>query len=129
MSGDQKKSNEDLVQELITAFANLKQKLEDPTYIQLNTSIDQLIENQKEMKEDISELKRMLLNPFDGAIVEIQKNTTHRKENEDKEQQYEEILEEHKALVRWKSNFTRVGLAIITSLGAILTWLLTEIIN
>jgi UDP-N-acetylglucosamine 2-epimerase len=129
MSGDQKKSNEDLVQELITAFANLKQKLEDPTYIQLNTSIDQLIENQKEMKEDISELKRMFLNPFDGAIVEIQKNTAHRKENEDKEQQYDEILEEHKALVRWKSNFTRVGLAIITSLGAILTWLLTEIIK
>jgi len=129
MSEDQKKSNEDLVQELITAFANLKQKLEDPTYIQLNTSIDQLIENQKEMKEDMSDLKKMLLNPFDGAFVQIQKNTDYRKDHEDKEEQYDELLEEHKALVRWKSNFTRVGLAIITSLGAILTWLLTEIIN
>ena len=48
---------------------------------------------------------------------------------EDKEEQYEEILEEHKALVRWKSNFTRIGLAVITSLGAILTWLLSEFIN
>ena len=129
MSDSQKKSNEDLVQELITAFANLKQKLEDPTYIQLNTSIDQLIENQKEMKEDLSELKKMLLNPFDGAFVEIQKNTAYRKDHEEKEEQYDEILEEHKALVRWKSNFSRIGLAIVTSLGAILTWLLTEIIN
>ena len=129
MSEDQKKSNEDLVNELITAFANLKQKLEDPAYIQLNTSVDQLIQNQKEMKEDLSELKRMLLNPFDGAIVEIQKNTAYRKDHEDKEEQYEEILEEHKALVRWKSNFTRMGLAVITSLGAILTWLLSEFIN
>lgn len=129
MSDSQKKSNEDLVQELITAFANLKQKLEDPTYIQLNTSIDQLIENQREMKEDLSELKKMLLNPFDGAFVEIQKNTAYRKDHEEKEEQYDEILEEHKALVRWKSNFSRIGLAIVTSLGAILTWLLTEIIN
>ena len=129
MSGSQKKSNEDLVQELITAFANLKQKLEDPTYIQLNTSIDQLIENQKEMKEDISELKKMLLNPFDGAFVEIQKNRSHREEHEEKEEQYDEILEEHKALVRWKSNITRIGLAVITSLGAILTWLLTEFVK
>jgi len=129
MSDSQKKSNEDLVQELITAFANLKQKLEDPTYIQLTTSIDQLIENQKEMKEDLSELKKMLLNPFDGAFVEIQKNTSHRKENEEKEEQYDEILEEHKALVRWKSNFTRLGLAIVTSLGAILTWLLSEFLT
>jgi len=129
MSDSQKKSNEDLVQELITAFANLKQKLEDPTYIHLNTSIDQLIENQKEMKEDISELKKMLLSPFDGIVVEIQKNTSHRKENEEKEEQYDEILEEHKALVRWKSNFTRLGLAIVTSLGAILTWLLSEFLT
>jgi len=129
MSEDQKKSNEDLVQELIAAFANLRQKLEDPTYLQMSSSIDQLTENQKEIKEDMSELKKMLLNPFDGAFVQIQKNTDYRKDHEDKEEQYDEILEEHKALVRWKSNFTRVGLAIITSLGAILTWLLTEIIN
>ena len=129
MSEDQKKSNEDLVNELITAFANLRQKLEDPTYLQLSSSVEQLIQNQKEMKEDLSDLKKMLLNPFDGAIVEIQKNTSYRKDHEEKEGQYEEILEEHKALVRWKSNFTRVGLAVITSLGAILTWLLSEFLS
>jgi hypothetical protein len=128
MSEDQKKSNEDLVNELISAFANLRKKLEDPTYIQLNTSIEHLMQNQKEMKEDLSEMKKMLLNPFNGAFVEIQKNTAYRKENEDKEEHYDEILEEHKALVRWRSSFTRLGLAVITSLGAILTWLLSEFI-
>lgn len=129
MNEETKKSNEELVQDLISAFASLRQKLEDPTYIQMENSINQLIENQKEMKEDLSDIKKMLLNPFDGAFVQIQKNTEYRKDHEEKEEQYEEILEEHKALVRWRSNFTRVGLAAATSLGAILTWLLTEIIN
>jgi len=127
--GDNKKSNEELVQDLISAFSNLRQKLEDPTYIQMDISINQLIENQREMKEDLSDVKKMLLNPFDGAFVQIQRNTEYRKDHEDKEEQYEEIIEEHKALVRWKSNFTRLGLAAITSLGAILTWLLTELIT
>ena len=127
--GDNKKSNEELVQDLISAFSNLRQKLEDPTYIQMDNSISQLIENQREMKEDLSDIKKMLLNPFDGAFVQIQRNTESRKDHEDKEEQYEEIIEEHKALVRWKSNFTRLGLAAITSLGAILTWLLTELIT
>ena len=83
--GDNKKSNEELVQDLISAFSNLRQKLEDPTYIQMDNSISQLIENQREMKEDLSDIKKMLLNPFDGAFVQIQRNTESRKDHEDKE--------------------------------------------
>jgi hypothetical protein len=129
MPEETRKSNEELVNDLIAAFSSLRQKLEDPVYIQINNSINQLIENQREMKADLSELKRMLLNPYDGAIVEIQKNTAYRKDHEEKEEMYEEILEEHKSLVRWKSNATRLGLAIVTSLGAILTWLASQFLQ
>lgn len=129
MSEESRKSNEELVNDLIAAFSSLRQKLEDPAYIQVNNSINQLIENQKEMKADLSELKRMLLNPYDGAVVEIQKNTAYRKDHEEKEEMYDEILEEHKSLVRWKSNATRLGLALVTSLGAILTWFLTQFLQ
>ena len=129
MSEESRKSNEELVNDLIAAFSSLRQKLEDPAYIQVNNSINQLIENQKEMKADLSELKKMLLNPYDGAVVEIQKNTAYRKDHEEKEEMYDEILEEHKALVRWKSNATRLGLALVTSLGAILTWFLTQFLQ
>lgn len=129
MSEESRKSNEELVNDLIAAFSSLRQKLDDPAYIQVNNSINQLIENQKEMKADLSELKRMLLNPYDGAVVEIQKNTAYRKDHEEKEEMYDEILEEHKSLVRWKSNATRLGLALVTSLGAILTWFLTQFLQ
>ena len=123
------KSNSELVRELLEAFSSLKQKMEDPNYIQLESSINQLIENQKEMREDLSELKKRLLNPYDGAIVEIRKNTEWRKEQQDLDEQYRDLLEEHKGLMRWKANVQKIGIAILSSIGAVAAWALSEFIG
>jgi len=72
------RNNHQLVQELLTAFNSFKHKLEDPNYIQMENSIKQIIDGQKDMREDISDLKRQLLNPYDGVIVETRRNTEHR---------------------------------------------------
>ena len=56
----QEKSNSELVKELIDAFSQLKEKFEDPNRIYLEKSIKQLMENQNEMKEQISGLKKEL---------------------------------------------------------------------
>ena len=82
------KSNSELVRELLEAFTSLKAKMEDPNYVQLEASIKQVIYNQSDMKEDVSELKKRLLNPYDGAIVEISKNTQWRKQQEKDERDY-----------------------------------------
>ena len=123
------KSNSELVKELLEAFASLKQKMEDPGYVQLEGSIKQLIENQSEMKDDISELKKRLLNPFDGAIVEINKNTEFRKEQEKKQKEYESLLEQHKDLVKWKSNFVKIFWTVFTTAVGVIAFMLTEMIN
>ena len=57
------KSNAELVKELIDAFTDLKTKIEDPNRVYLESSIKQLIENQNDMKEAISGLKKEILNP------------------------------------------------------------------
>lgn len=123
------KTNSELVRELLEAFSSLKQKMEDPGYVQLEASIKQLIENQSEMKDDIHELKKRLLNPFDGAIVEINKNTEFRKEQEKKQKEYETLVDEHKDLVKWKSTFTKVFWTVFTAAVGIITYMLTEMIN
>ena len=123
------KSNSELVKELLEAFSSLKQKMEDPGYVQLEGSIKQLIENQSEMKDDISELKKRLLNPFDGAIVEINKNTEFRKEQEKKQKEYETLLEQHKDLVKWKNNFVKIYWTIFTTAVGVIAYMLTEMIN
>lgn len=123
------KTNDQLVRELIEAFSKLKEKMEDPNYVHLEASMNQLMENQREMKEDLSELKRMLLNPYDGAIVEIRKNTEFRDESSEKESEFAEILEEHKTLVAWKKMVSKVFIAALGSAGAIVTWIITELLR
>ena len=119
------KDNKELVLELLNAFNSFKQKLEDPNYMQMENALRQMMEGQKDMREDISELKRQLLNPFDGVIVETRKNTEFRETIEDREETNDILIEEHKSLMRWKSNMQKVAIAIGTSAGAIITWLIS----
>lgn len=121
-------SNRDLVLQLLSAFNSFKQKLEDPNYVQLEMAVKQIMEGQKEMREDISDLKRQLLNPYDGVIVETQKNTEFRKESVAFEAERLKMIEEHKSLLRWKANVQKVGIAILSSAGAVIAWLLSEFV-
>jgi hypothetical protein len=123
------KSNEELISELIDSFIALKQKMEDPSYIHLETSIQQLIKNQEEMKKDMADLKVRLLNPYDGAIVEIRKNTEFRQSLEKKEKELESLIDEHKSLMRWKNSTHKIGIAALSSIGAIIVWFLSEFLN
>jgi len=119
------KDNKELVLELLTAFNSFKQKLEDPNYMQMESALRQMMEGQKDMREDISELKRQLLNPFDGVIVETRKNTEYRENKESMDEVYDNLIEEHKSLMRWKSNMQKVFVALGTSAGAVITWLVS----
>ena len=119
------RDNRELVLELLTAFNSFKQKLEDPNYIQMENSLRQMMEGQTEMRADISEIKRQLLNPFDGVIVETRKNTEFRELQQEKEEVNDKLVEEHKSLMRWKSNVQKIGIALGTSAGAVITWLIS----
>ena len=103
--------------------------MEDPNYVQIEATLKQLIDNQSDMKEDVSELKKRLLNPFDGAIVEIRKNTDFRRDYEKSERDLEKMAEEHRNILKWKSSITRLSWAILTSLGAVGTWILSKYFN
>ena len=119
------RDNKELVLELLNAFNSFKKKMEDPNYMQMESALRQMMEGQKEMREDISELKRQLLNPFDGVIVETRKNTEFREGREEEEETHDRLIEEHKSLMRWKSNVQKIGIALGTSAGAVITWLIS----
>lgn len=123
------KSNSELVRELLEAFTSLKAKMEDPNYVQLEASIKQVIDNQSDMKEDVSELKKRLLNPYDGAIVEISKNTQWRKQQEKDERDYERLVDQHKDLVKWKSTFTKVFWTLFTTTVGVIAYMITNLTN
>lgn len=122
----QDKTPKELVDDLYELFSSFKKRIEDPNYVQIENTLSQLIQNQTELKDEIKEMKRQLLNPFDGVIVETKKNTEYRETTLQMEEERSKIIEEHKALMRWKANVTRVSLGILTSAGAVLTWVLSK---
>lgn len=124
---DQNKSNQEIVSELLLAFSSLKTKMEDPNYIGLENSINQLIQNQKDMREDLSDLKKNLLNPYDGAIVEIRKNTAFRTEWEKQQKDLTKMAEEHRELIKWKSGFVKIFWTVFTTAVGIIAFLLTNL--
>lgn len=123
---NQDKSPKELIEDLYTLFASFKKRIEDPNYIQIENSIQTMVKNQEDLKKEVKELKRQLLNPFDGVIVETKKNTEFRRDAEAFQMTRNELIEEHKSLMRWKSTVTKVALGILTSAGAVLTWLLSK---
>jgi hypothetical protein len=122
----QEKSNSELVKELIDAFSQLKEKFEDPNRIYLEKSIKQLMENQNEMKEQISNLKRELLNPRTGVVVETIKNTEFREKIEERGDLGIDLLTEHKELIKWKNNINKAFWLMLTTVLGILAFLVTN---
>ena len=68
-----------------------------------------------EMHENIKEIKAILLDPEDGLIVRVNKNTYWRRQVD---------TDEFKALLRWKSNVTHAMWISYTALVGIIVKLI-----
>lgn len=127
---EMEKSNEDLLKELMVAFSSLKQKMEDPNYIALDNSIKTMMENQRDMKEDVKDLKRKLLNPIDGVIVNTNKNTEFRLDYIKLQDERDVLAEDVNHLKRWKSMYIKIFWTLFTGAVGVATFLIGEsIIN
>lgn len=120
---------QEMILELYDLFSSFKKRIEDPNYIQIENTLEKLVENQNEMKNEIKELKKQLLNPFNGVIVENKKNSDFREEEEERKDEREKLIEEHKHLMRWKRNVVKIGVGLISSITAIITVLITKYLN
>ena len=124
------RSNEELLKELMLAFSSLKRKMEDPNYIALDNSIKTMMENQRDMKDDVKDLKRKLLNPIDGVIVNTNKNTEFRLDWVKLQDERDELAEDVNHLKRWKSMYIKIFWTLFTGAVGVATFLIGEsIIN
>ena len=127
---ENKKSSEEILKELVTAFSSLKQKMEDPNYIALSNDLRNLTQNQSDMKRDLKDLKKAMLNPFDGVIVNTNKNTEFRLEYEKLQEERDKLSEDVSHLLKWKSMYIKVFWALFTAALGVITFLIGEsIIN
>lgn len=124
------KSNDDILKELIVAFSSLKQKMEDPNYIALDNSIKTMMLNQRDMKEDVKDLKRKMLNPIDGVIVNTNKNTEFREGYIRLQEERDVLADDVAHLKRWKAMYIKIFWTLFTGAIGVATFLIGEsIIN
>jgi hypothetical protein len=87
----------------------------------IQSSIDELKHSQADIKSDVSEMKRRLLDPETGIVVRLNQNTQYIEDKKELEDYYEEIIDEHKELLSFKNTMTKAMWIVFTALVGILT--------
>lgn len=93
-----------------------------------NGELKAMVEDVKDLKNDMSDLKYTLLNPEDGVIVKTNRNSEFRKDMERNERDFQLKMSELEDLKRWKEGVTKALWILFAGLAAVIIRLLTEII-
>jgi hypothetical protein len=108
---------------LVSEISALKTTLpsSDLRIIQLN--MEEFKHAQSDIKKDLTDLKRKLLDPDDGVIVKVNENTKFRidqeKLQEREEREYKELILEHSELMKWKGGVTKAMWIFFTAIVGI----------
>lgn len=92
-------------------MSDLDQILKELAYIKKhmpNGELKRIEEAVNHLKQDMSEMKKTLLDPNDGVIVNTNKNTEWREDRQKKIELYDEKVNELDKLMDWKDGVTKV---------------------
>ena len=93
-------TQKELLESVLSELSSIKQGMP-------NGELKLMVEDMKELKEDVSELKYMLMNPEDGVIVKTNQNTYFRKNVEAKILEGEQHIRNLEEVLRWKSSVNK----------------------
>ena len=106
--------------EILEAVEILKSKMPNGNIALLQQAIDDLQKSNDGVKLSMRELKKQLLDPDDGVVVRVNKNSDFRREAEERgplcQKSFEEMEDTVKDLTEWKSNVTRFIWILLTTI-------------
>lgn len=119
----------ELIQTLIKELSQIKNNLPNGEMKIILEKMEDIQEKNKDLKNDISEIKKLLLDPNDGVIVKVNENTKFRERLEDEEDDFELYLKlknDLENLKEWKSG---VNKALWIIFGAIISLVIRTILQ
>lgn len=119
-------TQKELLENVLRELGSIKKGMPNGELKHMMRSMDEFKDNQDSMKEDISELKKTLLDPNDGVIVATNKNTEFRQERLERLPYYEKVIMEFQKLQDWKNGVTRALWIVFTVLAGIIIKFLAE---
>ena len=121
---DPNKQITDTMKELLAEMNAMKTTLPSSELRIIQLSMEEFKHAQSDMKKDLSDLKKKLLDPDDGVIVKVNENTRFRldqqKLQEREEREYKDLILEHSELMKWKSGVTKAMWIFFTAIVGIL---------
>ena len=115
--------------EILEAVEILKGKMPNGNIALLQQAIGDLQKSNDGVKLSMRELKKQLLDPDDGVVVRVNKNSEFRKSLKDCVESFEEIEDKVRDLTDWKTNVTRFGWIMLTTMVGLISKVIYDMIG
>ena len=106
--------------EILELVEELKSKMPNGNIALLQKSVEDLKTNQDTLKDSIRDLKKQLLDPDDGVVVRVNRNSEFRKDSQEKgplcQKSFEEMQDRVEDLTDWKTNLTKYIWILLTAI-------------
>jgi superfamily I DNA/RNA helicase len=108
-----------LMKQILEEINTLKSKMPNGEIKHFQLALDELKNSFKEIKDDISDLKKKLLDPDDGIVVRTNENTKFRIQEERRYEEYLAIKADLEETKKWQSGIIKAMWIIFGSIIAI----------
>ena len=119
-------TQKDLIEKILKEIGSMKNKLPNGELKRMEQTINALHEFQQDLKEDFSDIKYTLLNPENGVIVRVNKNTEFRQDSQEMPEEMIELKLEISKLQDWKSGVVKALWVLFSGLIGVLGWIFSE---
>ena len=114
--------------EILEEIEFLKTKLPNGEFALLKKSVEDLSSGQNALKSSIRELKQQLLDPDNGVVVRVNRNSDFRKESEQRgplcQQSFENMEDNVNSILGWKDNVSKALWILFTGIAGIIVKIL-----
>ena len=110
--------------EILEEIEFLKTKLPNGEFALLKKSVEDLSGGQEALKASIRELKQQLLDPDNGVVVRVNRNSDFRKESEQRgplcQQSFENMEDSVNSILGWKDNVSKALWILFTGIAGLI---------
>ena len=110
--------------EILEEIEFLKTKLPNGEFALLKKSVEDLSSGQNSLKSSIRELKQQLLDPDNGVVVRVNRNSDFRKDSEQRgplcQQSFENMEDNVNSILSWKDNVSKALWILFTGIAGLI---------
>ena len=110
--------------EILEEIEFLKKKLPNVEFALLKKSVEDLSSGQESLRSSIRELKQQLLDPDNGVVVRVNRNSEFRKDSEQRgplcQQSFENMEDSVNNILGWKDNVSKALWILFTGIAGLI---------